>query len=227
MRVAAVLTHCTNALIAVAVAALTMGGVAPRSHAQGNVEGSLKLPPSKKSAVTSQRYANIAGKVGVPKGQAGVVWVEGDFNGVTNTTPAVVEMGQRNFQFEVYALPVRVGTKVVFPNHDDAYHNVFSYSKAKRFDLGRYLKDESPATVLFDKPGVVKLYCEIHEHMNAVIVVVDSPFFTTTDEEGNFTLKGIPAGNYTLKAWLGKKKLAEKSVTLKDGETLTAGVLGQ
>ncbi len=209
------------------IAALSLLFIAaPGTRAQSAVKGSVALPAAKKSAVTSQRYANIAGKVGLPKGKAGVVWVEGDFTGVTNRPPATVELGQRNFQFDAYVLPVRVGTRVVFPNHDEAYHNVFSYSKAKRFDLGRYLKDETQPAQLFDKPGVVKLYCEIHEHMNAVIVVVDSPFFTTTDEEGNFTLNGIPAGTHTLKAWLGKKKIVEKTVTLKDGETLTAGVLG-
>jgi len=210
------------------IAALTsLFPATPAARAQSSVEGAIALPTAKKSAVTSQRYANIAGKVGLPKGKAGVVWVEGDFSGVADKPPATVELGQRNFQFDVYVLPLRVGTKVVFPNHDEAYHNVFSYSKAKRFDLGRYLKNETQPAEVFDKPGVVKLYCEIHEHMNAVIVVVDSPFFTATDEEGNFTLSGIPAGSYTLKAWLGKKKIVEKAVTLKDGETLTAGVLGQ
>ena len=210
------------------IAALTsLFPATPAARAQSSVEGAIALPTAKKSAVTSQRYANIAGKVGLPKGKAGVVWVEGDFSGVADKPPATVELGQRNFQFDVYVLPVRVGTKVVFPNHDEAYHNVFSYSKAKRFDLGRYLKNETQPAEVFDKPGVVKLYCEIHEHMNAVIVVVDSPYFTATDEEGNFTLSGIPAGSYTLKAWLGKKKIIEKAVTLKDGETLTAGVLGE
>jgi len=210
------------------IAALTsLFPATPAARAQSSVEGAIALPTAKKSAVTNQRYANIAGKVGLPKGKAGVVWVEGDFSGVADKPPATVELGQRNFQFDVYVLPVRVGTKVVFPNHDEAYHNVFSYSKAKRFDLGRYLKNETQPAEVFDKPGVVKLYCEIHEHMNAVIVVVDSPFFTATDEEGNFTLSGIPAGSYTLKAWLGKKKIIEKAVTLKDGETLTAGVLGE
>ncbi len=193
--------------------------------AQGTIKGEVALP-EKKAAVTSQRYANIAGKVGVPKGKTGVVWLEGEFKGVANQPPATVEMGQEDFQFAVSALPIRVGTKVTFPNRDEAYHNVFSYSKAKRFDLGRYLKDETPPAVVFDKPGIVKLYCEIHEHMTAAIVVVDSPYFTATDTDGNFSLSGVPAGSYTLKAWTGKKKLIEKPVTLKDGETLTAGALG-
>lgn len=194
-------------------------------HAQSVVKGEVALPQKKSPSAASQRYSNIAGKVGVPKGKTGVVWLEGDFSNVDKKTDEQVEMEQRNFQFAESALAIRVGTKVTFPNRDDAYHNVFSYSKAKRFDLGRYLKDETPPAVVFDKPGVVKLYCEIHEHMSAAIVVVDSPFFVVTDTEGNFTLTGVPAGSYTLKAWTGKRKLIEKPVALKDGETLTAGVL--
>jgi len=204
-----------------------MLGLPASLQAQSAVKGEVVLPVKKSASAASQRYSNIAGKVGVPKGKKGAVWLEGDFSGIERTESTEVEMGQTNFQFDDSTIAIRVGTKVTFPNNDDAYHNVFSYSKAKRFDLGRYLKDETPPAVLFDKPGVVKLYCEIHEHMRAVIVVVDSPFYVVTDTEGNFALKGVPAGSYTLKAWTGKRKLVEKQVTLKDGETLAAGVLGE
>lgn len=203
---------------------LLCGGVGA-ALGQGTVKGRAALPAERKSSVSSQRYSNIAGKVETPRGRVGVVWVEGDFSGLTNKAPAEVVVGQKGFQFEVSALPIQVGTKVTFPNHDDAYHNVFSYSKAKRFDLGRYLKGEATPTVVFDKPGIVRLYCEIHEHMSATIVVVDSPFFTTTDTEGRFSLSGVPAGKYTLKAWLGKKAIVEKAVDVKDGETLSAELL--
>jgi hypothetical protein len=109
---------------------------------------------------------------------------------------------------------------VEFPNQDDIYHNVFSYSKAKRFDLGRYLKDEKPAAQRFDKAGVVKLYCEIHSHMRATILVLDTPYFQKTDTNGTFRLTGLPAGKFTLKAWADEKNVWEKPVELKDGETL-------
>jgi len=194
---------------------------------QAAVKGKATLPAAKKSSVSSQRYSNIAGKVATPKGRVGVVWVEGDFSGVTNKARAEIVIGQQGFQFEVSALPIQVGTKVTFPNRDDAYHNVFSYSKTKRFDLGRYLKDETTPAVIFDKPGIVRLYCEIHEHMSATIVVVDSPYFTTPDTEGKFSLSGVPAGKHTLKAWLGKKAIVEKIVDLKDGETLSVDLFGK
>ncbi len=189
--------------------------------AQGGVAGVANMASSKKSSAASKRYSNIAGKVGEPKKGGAVVWLEGDFSSVTNAVADTVEVGQKDFQFSLSTLAIPVGTKVTFPNHDDAYHNVFSYSKTKRFDLGRYLKDESPPAVLFDKPGIVKLYCEIHEHMSATIVVVDSPFFTTSDAEGKFSLSGVPAGKYTLKAWLGKRTIVERAVEIQNGQTAT------
>ena len=118
-------------------------------------------------------------------------------------------------------LPIQVGTKVEFPNEDDTYHNVFSYSPAKRFDLGRYRPDERPIPwQLFDKPGLVILRCDIHEHMRAVILVLDTPYFVTTDTDGRFRLSGLPAGQFTLKAWLSSKTTLEVPVDLKTNSTL-------
>jgi hypothetical protein len=117
-------------------------------------------------------------------------------------------------------LPVRVGTKVEFPNLDDTYHNIFSYSPAKRFDLGRYRPDERPIpTQVFDKPGLVILRCDIHEHMRGLILVLNTPYFVMTDTNGHFRLDGLPAGRYTLKAWIDSRTTQEKSVELKNGET--------
>ena len=109
---------------------------------------------------------------------------------------------------------------VEFPNHDDLYHNVFSYSKTKRFDLGRYRKDEKPAAQLFDKPGVVKLNCEIHEHMRGIILVLDTPYFTKTDTNGHYRLESLPAGRFTLKAWLNEKITLQREVELDTGKIL-------
>lgn len=96
-------------------------------------------------------------------------------------------------------------------------HNVFSYSKAKRFDLGRYLKEEKPPVVTFDQPGVAKLYCEIHEHMRGTIFVLETPYFTKTDTNGVFRLPGLPAGRFKLKAWADEKNAFERDVEVKPG----------
>ncbi len=123
-------------------------------------------------------------------------------------------MAQHHAQFAPGVLPIQVGTTVEFPNLDDFYHNVFSYSKPKHFDLGRYRKDEQPATQLFDKPGVVTLHCEIHEFMRGTILVLDTPHFVRTDAAGRYRLSGLPAGHYLLKAWLNEKTTLEQPVDL-------------
>jgi hypothetical protein len=110
---------------------------------------------------------------------------------------------------------------VEFPNLDDTYHNIFSFSPAKRFDLGRYRADERPVpSVVFDTPGLVTLRCDIHEHMRALILVVPTPYFVVTDPEGRFRLGELPAGRFVLKAWVNSKTTHQKPVELRDGETM-------
>ena len=129
-------------------------------------------------------------------------------------------MEQRRYQFAPGLLPVQTGTAVEFPNLDDGYHNVFSYSKPKRLDLGRYRKGEKAPFVVFDRPGVVKLFCEIHEHMRGTILVLDTPFFVKTDPVGKYRLDHLPAGKFTLKAWLDEKEVRTHMVELSDGAVL-------
>ena len=82
-----------------------------------------------------------------------------------------------------------------FPNLDDTYHNIFSYSPAKRFDLGRYPPNEKPTpSQIFDRAGLVTLRCDIHEHMRGLILVLDTPYFTITDPDGHYRLTKLPAG---------------------------------
>jgi hypothetical protein len=116
---------------------------------------------------------------------------------------------------------VQAGTRVEFPNLDDTYHNIFSYSPAKRFDLGRYRPDEKPVpSVVFDNPGLVTLRCDIHEHMRGLILVVNSPHFATTDPDGRYRLTGLPAGHYSLRAWVDSSTTREHPVDLGKGATL-------
>lgn len=187
-------------------------------HAQAVIEGTVQWAARTETPEPNSRYQIKSGTPGKPEPALPVVYLEGAFPAATNA-PARAELPQKDFQFLVRVLPVRKGATVDFPNHDDDYHNVFSYSKTKRFDLGRYRKDEKPASITFDKPGVVKLYCEIHEHMRASIVVLETPYFQKTDTAGRFRLEGLPAGKHTFKVW-HEDKIVERSVELKDGETL-------
>lgn len=193
----------------------------PEAWAQAVIEGNVQLPKAKPSTSSPVRYQNkILGEVGPPDPLVAVVYLEGNFPASSATNASSVRMEQRHFQFAPGILPIQKGTSVEFPNLDDAYHNVFSYSKAKRFDLGRYRKDEKPAALVFDKPGLVKLYCEIHEHMRGTILVLDTPYFVKTDTAGRYRLEHLPAGKYTLKAWIDEKTVFEKPVELNDGETV-------
>jgi len=184
------------------------------------VEGRVELPKSHSAPVQAKRY-QIVTKGGVLSTQPplAVVYLDGPF-----PQPASLptkQVTQKDLTFIPSLLPVQVGTKVEFPNLDDASHNIFSYSPAKRFDLGRYRPDERPIpTEVFDKPGLVILRCDIHEHMRGLILVLNTPHFVMTDTNGRFRLEGLPAGHYTLKAWIDSRTTREKPVEFKSGQTL-------
>ena len=133
----------------------------------------------------------------------------------------VATIMQKDMRFIPALLPVQVGTEVLFPNEDDIYHNVFSYSSIHPFDLGRYRKDEAPPPVIFDKKGVEKVYCEIHEFMRTTILVLDTPYFTTTDLRGNYRLGNLVPGAYTLTAWVNDRSVWSRPLDVRAGETPT------
>jgi plastocyanin len=119
------------------------------------------------------------------------------------------QMAQENKRFVPTVLAVQVGDTVTFPNFDPFFHNVFSYSRVKRFDLGRYPEGQS-AEVVFDQPGVAQVFCEIHASMRAYIHVLETPYFTVSDEQGRFRITGVPEGDYQLRVWQeGQPDLAQ------------------
>jgi hypothetical protein len=184
------------------------------------IEGRVELAKTRSAPVVTKRYQIVArGGVLTPSPPIAVIYLEGNFP--RPATLPVQQMSQKDLLFVDPLLPVRVGTKVEFPNLDDTFHNIFSFSPAKRFDLGRYSPAERPIpSQVFDKPGLVTLRCDIHEHMRALILVLDTPFFVKSDVAGNFRLTGIPPGKYVLKAWVDSKTTREKPVSLAGGETL-------
>ena len=109
-------------------------------------------------------------------------------------------MDQRNETFIPHVLAIVAGTTVDFPNGDRTYHNVFSLSKPRVFDLGRYAAGRSKS-VRFDKPGIVRVFCEIHSHMSAYILVFAHRYFAVTDDDGQYRIENVPPGSYTVVAW--------------------------
>jgi plastocyanin len=191
--------------------------------AGGTVQGALTVEAMKPAPARPGYVAPQTKKpVQRPDTAPAIVYLERDDEKYPRTrTGETVKIRQEGYQFRPPMVAVQAGAQVTFPNMDDEFHNVFSYSKAKRFDLGRFRKDEGSPAVLFDKPGVVKIYCEIHQHMRCFVVVLDTPWFATTDAGGKFTLKNVPPGEYWLRVFQPSEKLLQERVTVTDGKTTT------
>jgi plastocyanin len=191
------------------------------AHGQATVEGRVELAKSHSAPVVAKRYEIVSsGGVLATDPPLAVVYLEGSFS-----KPSALptrQIAQKDLAFIPALLPVQVGTKVEFPNLEkDTYHNIFSYSPAKRFDLGRYRPDEKPVpSQVFDVAGLVTLRCDIHEHMRGLILVLATPHFAITGDDGRFRLSGLPPGHYTLKAWVDSRTTRERPVDLKSGSTL-------
>ncbi len=113
-------------------------------------------------------------------------------------TKAVID--QRNKKFIPRVLPVLVGTTVEFPNNDNTWHNVFSKSEAKDFDLGLYPAGER-RSVTFDKPGIARILCNVHPNMEGYVVVKNHPYFSAADKRGNYRVNSVPLGRYQIEIW--------------------------
>jgi len=195
----------------------------PDSRATGVIEGrvTLRLPAPRRSA---SRYPGGAARARPVQPVPAVVYLKGSVEGSpTRTDGVMVRLAQRDTAFFPPALVVQVGTTVRFPNEDTFFHNVFSYSSAARFDLGRYPRGESK-DVRFDEPGIVKVYCEVHEFMRAVVVATENPFHAVVDEDGLFRLEGVPVGTYTLVVWHPDLDEVEETVIVSEGGTAVVDV---
>ena len=185
----------------------------------GSIRGRVEV---KRPVVAAERRPGI-GELGasaprdVPDLLRSVVYLESAPRGAFESGEAGhAVMDQRNETFVPHVLAIMTGTTVDFPNSDKFYHNVFSLSKTTRFDLGRYAAGRF-RSVRFDKPGIVRVFCDIHSHMNAFILVFSHPFFTLTDHEGRYRLDNIPPGSYNVVAWNEGTASEARPVLVSDG----------
>jgi plastocyanin len=205
----------TGLLLSVLAAAAP---AAPALHAQatGSIEGvvSLREQPARR---TLNRYAGSGNAAARSLQDVPVVaYLEGAFPGAAAPRPGAAEIAQRDTAFAPAVLVVPVGTTVAFPNRDPFFHNVFSYSPTKRFDLGRYSRGESKS-VLFDRAGVSKVYCEVHQFMRSAVVVVENPHYAVVGADGRFMLRNVPAGEHRLVVWDIERRPQELMVTVPAG----------
>lgn len=138
-------------------------------------------------------------------------------NGPASSAPgnitASIEQRDRRFSPDLVVIPV--GASVSFPNFDPIFHNVFSLSKAESFDLGNYPKGQG-RVVSFTTPGIVAVYCHLHPNMAATVVVAPNRWAARVDATGNFTLKDVAPGTYTVVAWHKTAGTFTKTVTVGD-----------
>ena len=133
---------------------------------------------------------------------------------------STVELRQEHETFIPHVLAITKGSAVEFPNDDPIFHNVFSLSSAATFDLRRYPQGQS-RTRTFPKAGIVKVYCNIHSHMSATIIVMDNPYFTIPALDGGFELKQVPPGEYTLVGWHERAGERRSVVKVERGKATT------
>ena len=146
--------------------------------------------------------------------------VPGETPSPPSTSPAI---HQRHETFVPHLTAVLVGTTVEFPNDDPIFHNVFSLSRVKSFDLGRYPTGASKS-VRFDRPGVVQVFCHIHSDMRAIVLVLENALFAAPDAAGHYVIDRIPPGTYRLVAWHERVQPITREVLVRAGEVVTVNV---
>ena len=187
-------TAAVNATRAVPAAQAAQAGAAIR----GRVE--IGVPITARRAAAAYTTRSVPAPLLAPASEVRHVVVYLKDASPRAMPPVRAEIDQRNETFVPRVVAVPVGSTVSFPNGDDIYHNVFSLARAKSFNLGRYPRGHSK-DVRFDRPGVVRVFCDIHSHMSATVMVFNHPWFAVPDEQGRFTLADVPPGDREVTAW--------------------------
>jgi len=201
-----------GALAAGAMPRTVVGAAAPAGSLRGRVDIRRNVPATERRPGVTD--LSTAATPDVPDRRRAVVYLETAPGGAFEEREGQrARMDQRNETFLPHVLAITAGTVVDFPNNDSTYHNVFSLSKAKRFDLGRYARGRSKS-IRFDRPGIVRVFCDIHSHMSAFILVFNHRYFATTDREGRYRIDRIPPGTYTVLAWHDGAPRDSRSVTI-------------
>ena len=201
------LVIAASALVLANERAPVPAGAAQAARAStGSIKGQVILPMSggggRRPAVSRPGRSSAADRQqDAIDRQTSVVYLENMPRGMAGEfVERHARLDQRGERFVPHIVAIGVGGTVDFPNSDPTFHNVFSLSDVRSFDLGRYATGKSKS-VRFDKPGVVRVFCDIHAHMSAFIFVFAHPYFSVTDAQGRFRIDGVPPGTHTLVLW--------------------------
>jgi plastocyanin len=213
-----------------ALAVCRAGTGAVASAANGTIRGRVELrqPSSDPGSRVSVAELGMSA-IHAPTNRRSVVYLDPAPRAAFDTREEPrPRLDQRNETFEPHILAIVAGTTVDFPNSDHTYHNVFSLSKTKSFDLGRYAVGRSKS-VRFDRPGIVRVFCDIHSHMSAFILVFAHRYFSVADPDGSYRLENVPPGAYTVVAWNEAATLESRRVVVPDvgGEVEVNFALGR
>ena len=210
--------------LCVALAALTVVLPASQSPEPGRITGRVRLTtklPGKPLPSTAYPRRTVGGHTAPPLPQIRNVVVylkDAAYAGPLATSRA--EIQQELEAFVPRTVAITRGSTVDFPNSDPFFHNVFSLSRAANFNLGRFERGQSRGRV-FTKAGTVKVYCDIHSHMSATILVFDHPYFAIPELDGSFELPAVPAGQYTLVGWHERVGERAESIRVDAGKPTT------
>ena len=189
-------------LVAAAAGSLAVSSRAPLGQEAAGIRGRVQIgiPITTRRPTTAYPTRSVPSPRLAPESERRNVVVYLRNAQPQSVAPMRVAIRQRDESFTPRVVAVTVGSDVEFPNDDPIYHNVFSLSRVKNFNLGRYPRGET-RRVRFDRPGVVKVFCDIHSHMSATVMVFDHPWFTVPNDAGAFELTGLPAGDRQVTAW--------------------------
>lgn len=214
-----------------ALAVIALALAAPEAAGTGTIRGRITpehaaTPPASRPSVAELGMKEMRQ---ASDEQRSVVYLETAPRGAfEDRSDARVRMDQRNETFVPHVLAIMIGTTVEFTNSDRTYHNVFSLSRTRPFDLGRYPTGASKS-IRFERPGVVRVFCDIHSHMSAFILVFSHRYFDVTDDEGRFHLDNVPTGTYNVVVWNEGQQRDVRRVTVPDegGEVEMNVMLGR
>jgi plastocyanin len=203
----------SRTVLMVALLLMTFVALGAQNPETGSITGEVRLKPNAGgAAIPSTAYPTraVGPRTNHPiRETTNVVVYLKDVAFRGPLAPRKAEIRQEHETFVPHVLALTRGSSLDFPNDDPIYHNVFSLSSGSSFNLGRYPKGESRARI-FTKPGIVKVYCQIHSHMSATIMVFDHPYFAVPQVSGQFELPDVPSGDYTLVGW--HERVGERTI---------------